>query len=158
MFDAVLKTIHLLSIIVWIGGMVFAHFFLRPAVALLEVPTRLRLMHDVLGRFFNAVLLASTLALASGGWMVGRMARQAVQAGVDFNMPMTWRAMALLGGVMLLVFAYIRLVLFPRLTQAVTAAAWPAGGAVLASMRRWVMVNLALGVLIVVLTLLGAAR
>ena len=50
MFYAALKTLHVLSIIVWLGGMVFAHFFLRPAVAQLEVPLRLRLMHDVLGR------------------------------------------------------------------------------------------------------------
>jgi hypothetical protein len=42
MLYATLKTIHLLSIIVWIGGMVFAHFFLRPAVAQLEPPLRLR--------------------------------------------------------------------------------------------------------------------
>ena len=59
MFYAILKTIHLLSIIVWIGGMVFAHFFLRPAVAMLEAPERVRLMHAVLGRFFNAVLVAT---------------------------------------------------------------------------------------------------
>ena len=26
-----LKLVHVLSIIVWVGGMVFAHFFLRPA-------------------------------------------------------------------------------------------------------------------------------
>ena len=57
MIDATLKTLHLLSIIVWIGGMVFAHVFLRPAVAQLDVPVRLRLMHDVLGRFFQACLL-----------------------------------------------------------------------------------------------------
>ena len=65
-----LKTLHVLSIIVWIGGMVFAHFFLRPAVAQLEVPQRLQLMHDVLGRFFQTVLVASLLTLASGVWML----------------------------------------------------------------------------------------
>jgi len=63
MIYAILKTLHVLSIVVWIGGMVFAHFFLRPAVAQLEPPVRLRLMHDVLGRFFQAVLAASLLTL-----------------------------------------------------------------------------------------------
>jgi len=58
MIYASLKTIHLFSIVVWIGGMAFAHFFLRPAVAQLEAPVRLRLMHDVLGRFFQAVLVS----------------------------------------------------------------------------------------------------
>ena len=59
MIYATLKTLHVLSIIVWIGGMVFAHFFLRPAVAQFEPAVRLRVMHAVLGRFFQAVLAAS---------------------------------------------------------------------------------------------------
>ena len=81
MIYATLKTIHLLSVIVWIGGMVFAQFFLRTAVATLEAPVRLRLMQDVLGRFFQAVLAASVLTLASGLWMLGRVAKQVVQSG-----------------------------------------------------------------------------
>ena len=71
MIYASLKTIHLFSIVVWIGGMAFAHFFLRPAVAHLEAPVSLRLMHDVLGRFVLAVLVASLLTLARGDWMLG---------------------------------------------------------------------------------------
>ena len=93
MIYALLKTVHVLSIIVWIGGMVFAHFFLRPAVAQLEPPARLRLMHDVLGRFFQAVLWASLLTLASGVWMLGRVAKQVGQSGGSFEMPVVrpWR-------------------------------------------------------------------
>ena len=71
-----LKTLHVLGVIVWIGGMVFAHVFLRPAVAAvaqLEAPVRLRLMHDVLGRFFGAVVLASLAVLISGVWMLARV-------------------------------------------------------------------------------------
>ena len=157
MFYAALKTIHLLSIIVWIGGMVFAHFFLRPALITLAAPERVRLMHDVLGRFFNAVLVAAGLALGSGLWMMGRIARQTVQAGVKVNMPLEWLVMSVLGVVMLAIFGYIRFALYPRLTRAVTSAAWPAGGAALASIRTWVTVNLAIGVVIVAVTLLGAS-
>ncbi|WP_296447935.1 CopD family protein [Rhodoferax sp. UBA5149] len=157
MFYATLKTIHLLSVIVWIGGMVFAQFFLRPAVARLEVPDRVRLMHDVLGRFFNAVLVAAGLALASGVWMMGRIARQTLQSGIKVSMPLEWIVMALLGVVMLGIFGYIRVSLYPSLTRAVTAAAWPAAGAALARIRTWVMVNLVIGVVIVAVTLLGAS-
>lgn len=157
MFYAALKTIHLLSVIVWIGGMVFAQFFLRPAAARLAAPERVRLMHEVLGRFFNAVLVAAGLALGSGTWMIGRMARQMAQSGVKFNMPLEWMAMAVLGLVMLGILGHIRFVLYQRLTRAVTAAAWPAGGAALASIRTWVMVNLVIGVVIVAVTLLGAS-
>ncbi len=151
-----LKTIHILSIIIWIGGMVFAQFFLRPALVALAAPERLRLMHEVLGRFFNAVLVAAALVVSSGIWMIGRAARQMALAGVKFTMPIEWMAMAVLGLAMAAIFLYIRFVLYPRFTDAITATAWPAGSAVLASIRTWVMVNLALGVLIVVITLMGA--
>lgn len=157
MIYAALKAIHLLSIIVWIGGMVFVQFFLRPAVTSLEAPQRVRLMHEVLGRFFNAVLVAAALVLGSGIWMIGRVAKQAVQSGGNFKMPIEWMVMSVLGVVMVLIFAHIRFALYKRLSRAVTAAAWPAGGAALASIRTWVMVNLAIGVVIVVITQVGLA-
>jgi uncharacterized membrane protein len=157
MFYAALKTIHLLCIIVWIGGMVFAQFFLRPAVIALAAPERVRLMHDVLGRFLNAVLVAAGLVLGSGVWMIGRTARQMAQSGVKFNMPIEWMLMSLLGLVMLAILGHIRFALYKRLSRAVTAEAWPAGGAALASIRTWVMVNLVIGVVIVAVTLLGAS-
>ncbi len=154
MFYATLKTLHVLCIIVWLGGMVFAHFFLRPAVAQLEVPLRLRLMHDALGRFFQAVLVASLLTLASGIWMLGRVAKQVVQSGGYFEMPLAWTVMAVLGVVMVAIFMHIRFALFKRLGRAVAASEWAAGGAALAKIRTWVSINLGLGVLIVLVTLM----
>jgi len=154
MIYATLKTLHVLSIIVWVGGMVFAHFFLRPAVAALDPPARLRLMHDVLGRFFKAVLVASLLTLASGVWMLGRVAKQVVQSGGTFEMPLAWTLMAVLGVVMVAIFMHIRFALFKRLGRAVAASDWNAGGVALAQIRRWVSINLGLGVLVVLVTLL----
>ena len=154
MIYATLKTVHVLSIIVWIGGMVFAHFFLRPAVAPLEAPLRLRLMHDVLGRFFQAVLAASLLTLASGVWMLGRVARQVVQSGGSFEMPLAWTIMAVLGVVMVAIFLHIRFVLYRKLDRAVAASAWAAGGAALARIRTWVSINLGLGIVILLATLM----
>jgi uncharacterized membrane protein len=154
MIHATLKTLHVLSIIVWIGGMVFAHFFLRPAVARLDPPVRLRLMHDVLGRFFQAVLVASLLSLATGVWMLGRVARQVVQSGGSFEMPLAWTTMAVIGAVMVAIFMHIRFVLYKRMGRAVEASDWNAGGAALAQIRRWVSINLGLGVLVVVVTLM----
>ena len=154
MIYATLKTVHVLSIIVWIGGMVFAHFFLRPAVAPLEPPVRLRLMHDVLGRFFRAVLIAALLTLASGVWMLGRVAKQVVQSGGGFEMPLSWTIMATLGVVMVAIFMHIRFALYRRLSRAMAAADWPAGGAALGQIRQWVAVNLALGVVTLVVTLM----
>ena len=154
MIYAALKTLHVLSIIVWIGGMVFAHFFLRPAVARLEPPVRLRLMHDVLGRFLRAVFVASLLTLVSGIWMLGRVAKQVVQSGGSFEMPLAWTLMAVLGLAMVAIFMHIRFALYKRLGRAVLASEWAAGGAALAQIRNWVSVNLGLGVLVLLVTLL----
>lgn len=154
MFTLALKTLHVLAVVVWVGGMVFAHFFLRPAVAMLEPPVRVRLMHGVLGRFFRAVLVAALLVLGTGVWLIGRAARAAVQAGVGFQMPLAWSVMALLGLAMVAIFLHIRFVLFKRLDRAVAAADWPAGGAALGQIRQWVAVNLGLGTGVLVVTLL----
>ena len=154
MLYAILKTLHVLAIVVWVGGMVFAHFFLRPAVARLEPPVRLVLMHDVLGRFFRAVLAASLLALASGVWMLGRVARQVVQSGGSFEMPLAWTVMTVLGVAMVAIFLHIRFALYRRLDRAVSGQQWAAGGEALAQIRRWVAVNLGLGVLVLLVTLL----
>jgi uncharacterized membrane protein len=157
MLYALLKTLHLLCVILWVGGMLFAHFFLRPSLAELDAPVRLRLMHAVLGRFFNAVLVASSLVLASGVWMIGRTARHMVQSGASFSLPLEWLVMTVLGVLMLAIFGHLRFALYPRLSRAVAGQAWPAGAAALQSIRRWVMVNLGLGVVIVVVTLMGAS-
>ena len=154
MLYSTLKLVHVLSIIVWVGGMVFAHFFLRPATLALEPAVRVQLMHGVLQRFFSAVLVAVVLVLGSGLWMIGNVAKQTVQAGGNFAMPLDWTVMATLGLLMVALFGHIRFVLFKRLQRAVAAADWPAGGKALANIRTWVGVNLALGLLTVVITLL----
>ena len=154
MLYAILKLLHLLAIVVWIGGMVFAHFFLRPAALQLPPPQRVPLMHGALQRFFAAVLAAVGVVLVSGLWMIGRAARETVQAGLAFNMPLNWTLMATLGIVMMAIFGHIRFVLFKRLSRAVEAQDWPAGGAALASIRTWVSVNLVIGVVVIAVTLL----
>jgi uncharacterized membrane protein len=157
MIYAALKTLHLLAIVVWIGGMVFTHFFLRPAVASLEPAQRVRLMHTVLGRFFKAVLVASLLTLGSGLWMVGRVAKQVVQSGGSFHMPLSWTLMSLLGVLMVAIFMHIRFALYKRLDRAVTASDWAAGDAALAQLRQWVGVNLVLGLTVITTILMRAA-
>jgi len=143
-----LKALHVLAVGLWVGGMAFAHFFLRPALGTLEPPQRLSLMHGVLRRFFSAVLVAVLLILASGAWMIGQAARAAAGTPAGFSMPLDWALMTAVGLLMMLIFGHIRFVLFRRMSAAVQAAQWPVAAAALASIRRWVAVNLALGVAI----------
>ena len=146
---ALLLFVHLLSIVVWLGGMAFAHFCLRPALPLLALPERLRLMHAVLARFLHWVLAAALLTVASGLGIMFLAAR----AGAV--MPWNWHAMAALGLVMLGVFAFVRWGPFVRLARAVAVDDWPAGAAALAGVLKGVAVNLALGVLVVATAVLG---
>jgi uncharacterized membrane protein len=154
MLYSILKLAHILSIIVWLGGMIFSAFFLRPALADVPPAIRVKLMHDVLGRFFKAVLIASSIAVASGFWMMGRVAKAAVQSGAGWSMPTYWLIMAVLGTLMLLIFGHIRFVLYKRLQRAVSANDVPGAGAALDVIRRWVAANLAIGLVVVVVALL----
>lgn len=149
MIYAVLKFLHVLSIIIWVGGMLFTQFALRPAVACLDAPARLSLMHGALGRFFRIVLVAALVALGSGLWMIGRVAKETVRAGAGFDMPPSWTIMATLGIVMVAIFGHIRFALFRRLDRAVQACDWQGAGGALAAVRKWVGVNLGLGLITV---------
>lgn len=149
MLYAMLKTVHVLSIILWLGGMIFAHFFLRPALPTLAPPERLQLANAVLGRFFAAVLWAASLTLVSGVWMIGRVAKASVQSGGSFSMPLTWTVMAGLGVLMVALFGHIRFALYPRFRAAVVTGDWAQAADRLARLRLWVGVNLVLGLAII---------
>ncbi|MDL5034839.1 CopD family protein [Comamonas resistens] len=144
------KLLHLLAVMVWVGGMFFAHFFLRPAVQGLQPPERVKLMHSVLQRFFAVVMVLVVVILASGVGMIGSIHAMAGAAGGKFNMPATWIVMSILGLVMMAVFGHIRFALFKRLDRAVEAKDWPAGGKALERIRKWVALNLALGLVIII--------
>jgi hypothetical protein len=62
--------LHIFSAVVWVGGMFFALFVLRPATAALEPGTRLDLWLRVFERFFVWVFAAIVLLLASGYAMI----------------------------------------------------------------------------------------
>lgn len=149
MFYSVVKFIHVIAVILWVGGMLFAHCFLRPAAAQLEPPVRLKLMASVLGPFLNAVLWAIVLILLTGMSMIGQEASQASRTGGAFFMPLSWTLMASGGIVMMAIFGHIRFVLYKRLAAAGAAGDWPKGGQAMAGIRRWVGVNLVLGIAIV---------
>ena len=91
--------VHLAGVIVWVGGMSFAHFCLRPASLALPPPQRLALWHGVLARFFPIVWLALAAIVGSGFAML--LAVGFAQA------PLAWHAMAAVGLVMAAIFASI---------------------------------------------------
>ncbi|HVB49323.1 MAG TPA: DUF4149 domain-containing protein [Burkholderiales bacterium] len=128
--------LHLLSDVVWIGGMFLAYMAVRPAaLEVLEPPQRLRLWAGIFRRFFLWVWVAVLLILVSGLWMMGQM--RPVPANVQ--------AMAAIGIVMMAIFLHVFFAPFARLKRAVAAEDWKGGGAALNQIRILVGVNLVLG-------------
>jgi len=152
---AFLKAFHLLAVVVWIGGMAFMLFCLRPAARVLEPPARVTLMHAAIKRFLAVVGIAIAVLFACGAAMVGIAWSAARRAGLGFNMPLDWYTMIATFFVMLAVFVHIRAVLFRRLAAAVTAARWPDGAGALAAIRWEVSINLVLGTFVIFFVRLG---
>lgn len=146
---AALLCLHLLSAALWVGGMAVMHFAVRPAaVQTLEPPLRLPFMASALQRFFALVSGAIVVLLASGLLLLSlRGGFAAAHWGV--------RAMVALGLLMMAVYGHIRLILWPRLQQAVAARVWPQAAAQLNAIRVRVAFNLLLGVLVFALAVLA---
>ena len=138
--------LHLVSNIVWIGGMFLAYMAVRPAAGeVLDPPQRLRLWTVIFQRFFPWVWAAVVIIMITGFAMMGQMT----------GVPRYVMAMALIGIVMAVIFVYIYFVPFAGLKTAVGAQDWTAGGAALARIRTLVGLNLALGMLNVAIAGLG---
>lgn len=146
---SLLHLLHIAGVIVWIGGMFFAHVCLRPvAAAQLQPPQRLPLLAAVLGRFFAVVAVSIVAILASG---------LAIMLSVGMgNAPVHWHIMLTLGFVMTGIFAYIALGLHPRLKRGIAAQDWPAAGAAMNRIRGLVLTNLLLGASTVAVAILGS--
>jgi uncharacterized membrane protein len=142
--------LHLLAALIWVGGMFFAWMILRPAaVSALQGPERLKLWLEVFPRFFYWVWAAVIVLPISGVGML-----HLGFAGFD-NAPRYVQVMMGLYVVMLALFLRVQILQLPALRNAVDAADWPSGAAVLAGIRKLVGINLILGLLVVAI---AAAR
>lgn len=143
-----LLLIHLAGVIVWVGGMFFAHFCLRPeAAAQLQPPQRLPLLAGILGRFFAAVTVAVAAILASG---IGLMLAHGFA-----NAPIYWHAMMGIGMVMTIIFTIIYGLHFHALKAGAAKQDWPSAGAAMNRIRPLVAFNLLLGAITVAIATLG---
>ena len=148
---AVSNLIHLIAVLVWVGGMFFAYVLLRPAAAeVLEPPQRLRLWDAVFRRFFNWVWGAIGALLASGLYMIylyGGIAHVALHVHI----------MLVLGLTMMLIFVYVFFACYVPLSLHVSNQRWKEAGELLGKIRKLIAVNLALGVLTLSVAVIGMA-
>ncbi len=145
------NALHLLSAVIWVGGMFFAYMALRPVAGeQLEPPARLRLWQGVFARFFTWVSIAVVLLLSTGLWMV------IAGFGGFGNVRPYVHIMFLLGLIMMAIYGHLFFVPYKRLRIAVSQEDWPQGGQQLAVIRKLVLINLCLGLLVVIVA--GAGR
>jgi uncharacterized membrane protein len=138
--------LHVISVVVWVGGMFLAYMAVRPVAAeVLEPPQRLRLWAGIFQRFFPWVWLAVILIVGSGFMMMGIMRSTAAYILI----------MAVIGVVMSMIFMHIYFAPFGRLKRAVASQDWKAGGAALGQIRKLVGVNLVLGLVTIAVAILG---
>lgn len=128
---------HLIAVAVWVGGMAFAHFCLRPALGDVSPQLRLPLIEAVFSRFLNWIGAAVIAVLISGGFLMSRFGGP--------HAPWQINLMAALGIVMMLIYGHVRFAVFPRIRRAVQAQRWPDGARAVDTMRRLVVLNLMLG-------------
>lgn len=142
--------LHLLSVIIWVGGMFFAHMLLRPAAAqVLEPPLRLQLWVQVFRNFFLWVWIAIVILLVTGYWMVFSVFGGFANVGIHVHI------MHGLGIAMIVIFMFVYFSSYRKLRHAVIVENFQEGGIKLAQIRRLVGVNILIGLAISVIASAG---
>jgi uncharacterized membrane protein len=136
--------LHLLSAVVWVGGMFFAYMVLRPvAGGVLEPPLRLELWRQIFSRFFPWVSLSIVILFVTGLWMSWAM------FGGLGNSPVYVHIMLTLAVIMAGLFGWLKHKPVKDLAKAVIEENWQKGGEILAAIRKIIAINLSLGLLLV---------
>ncbi len=142
--------LHVLSAVLWVGGMFFAYVCLRPSLpGILEPPQPARLWRAALGRFFHWVWLAIAALLGSGLYMAF------MRYGGLATWPLWVHIMFGLGLAMMLIFMHVYFAPYRRLGRALDAGDKSLAGASVGQIRRLVAVNLTLGIIVVIVASAG---
>jgi uncharacterized membrane protein len=133
--------LHVGGVVIWVGGMFFAHMALRPAVQSLPVEMRLPLLENALSRFLNWAGLSAIVILLSGFAMWGRVKPS--------EAPLGWLVMMATGLLMMAIYGHLRFAAFKKFRMAVMAADWSDAAQRLALVRKIVLINLSLGLIVI---------
>jgi uncharacterized membrane protein len=139
-----LLALHLLAAIFWVGGMAFAYWVLRPAAGPLDPPARVPLWRRVFGIFLPWVGVAIVVLLGSGYAMLS------LYFGGFRGVPTYINVMQGLGWLMVLLYLHLVAAPWRRFRAAIDSAALPDAAKALNQIRIIVAINLALGIVTVV--------
>ncbi len=140
----VVLAFHLLAMAVWVGGLAYAIFIIRPSLTLLDQTPRMNVHMQTIRRFLRLVWHIMPISLVTGWAMV------LGEEGGFAHAPWYVNAMQGLGLLMTIVFVYIVFGPFRRLRRAIRPTA-----AMLDSVRGLLITDLALGAATVLVACLG---
>jgi uncharacterized membrane protein len=129
--------LHILCAVVWVGGMFFTIFVLRPGLSVLVAAQRLELDAEIFRRFFRIVWHAMPLILLTGYAMLFGL--YGGFAGVGWGI----HVMHLLGLIMAAIFVAIVFGPYARFRAAPSLAGADA-------IRKLILINLVLGLVTIV--------
>ena len=140
------KLLHLIAGIVWMGGMTFMLFALRPAALdTLEAQPRAVLMGQVWKRFYALVLVAVVVLFATGTHLYTQTFRATRLATGVGGVPVGWNVMLVLGVIMMLIFGHIYFAGFKKYKRALASSQWPVAAKAAGLMHTMTLVNFTLG-------------
>ncbi len=142
----IVKLLHLIAGIVWLGGMTFMLVALRPAVmAQMQPQPRARLMAMVWGRFFPVVFGAIVVLFTTGTNLYTTAFRSIKAATGSGSVPLGWNLMLGAGLAMMLIFDHIFFAGYRKFKRALARDDWSMVAAASAQVQRFMVVNFALG-------------
>ena len=143
-------TAHVLSVIIWVGGMFFGQVAVRPAMRGMDTLAAARFWCVLLGRFLPWAWTAIVVLLASGTYMVFN--------SFDGFSELPWFVQFMMGvGIfMMMLTGHLSFSAFKKLKRAVAAGDAALAEKPLRQIRVIMDVSLILGLLIVIVVMMGA--
>lgn len=143
-------SLHVLSAVIWVGGMFFAYLILRPIAAVqFEAPQRLTLWSNVFSKFFPWVWVSVVLLIGTGFWLIANKFGGMKNLGAHIHIMMS------MGIIMALIFMYVFFAPTRKLARAVIEHNWEEAGRNLAQIRLLIGVNLIIGLTVIVIATAG---
>ena len=133
--------IHLLCVVLWVGGMAFLLLTLRPSVTAIDPTARLVLQGAVYRRFFRTIWQVMPMAIVSGLLLL-------ILSYSHQSLP--WEVMVMQTGGVVMAAIFIGMVLVPNKRFQAKLAAGTATAEDVAPIRRLIWVSLGIGTIILI--------
>lgn len=142
-------SLHVLSVVIWVGGMFFAYMILRPVAASeLEPPARLNLWRQIFSRFFPWVWASIVLVPVSGIMLT-------TPYGGFGQSPLYIHIMTILGVIMIMIFLHVFFAPFKRIKRKLDDNDIPGAAKQLNQIRILVGGNTLIGFITIIIATAG---